>query len=195
MLVRFALGLLLLCVGMPACLQLLYLTIAAHPGPPQDPWAVAFGLGCGVAIALMLRPTWFFHTWLHENCHLLMCTLFWLRIDQFQASSGNGGVVVHQKVDPFRTTVIALAPYTLPLLLVPLAVARICVPAGPWRQALTAAVVCAAVHHLASVIHNVRSNFWRADGDLAIAGRFLSLVAISEMLVLVTTGVVWVLWR
>ena len=192
--VRFALGLLLLCVGMPACLQLLWLTIQSHSGPPQDPYAAAIGLGFGLAIALVMRPTWFIHTWLHENCHLEMCMLFWLRIEQFQASSGNGGSVVHQQVDPVRTTIIALAPYTLPLLLLPLALARYFVPAGPWRQVLTALVVCAAIHHVVSVFHNVRTNFWPANGDLAVAGRFLSLVVISEILLLLASGLIWLLW-
>jgi hypothetical protein len=192
--VRFALGLLLLCLGMPACLQLFCLTLQAHPGPPQDVVGFACGLGAGLVLAILMRPTWFFHTWLHENCHLAMCVLFWLRIEQFQASSGNGGVVVHQRADPVRTTIIALAPYTLPLLLLPLAIARYFVPAGPWRQAVTALVVCAAIHHVISVFHNVRANFWPADGDLAVAGRFFSLVAIAEVLVLVAAGLVWLLW-
>jgi hypothetical protein len=192
--VRFALGLLLLCLGLPGCVQLLCLTIAAHPGEPQDPWAVAFGLGCGVALGAMMRPTWFFHTWMHENSHLLMCSLFWLRIDQFQASSGQGGAVVYEHVGPIRRTLIALAPYTLPLILLPLALARWLVPAGWWREGLSAAVACAAVHHLVAVFHNVRTNFWAGDGDLAVAGRFFSLVAIVEMLLLVAAGLVVVLW-
>jgi hypothetical protein len=94
-----------------------------------------------------------------------------------------------------RATVIALAPYTLPVLLAPVLVLRIFAPEPSiWRATLAAAAGFFFVHHLHGLWHNVRLNFWGRQADLAKAGRPLSAVVISGVLCLVLTWWLDVLW-
>ena len=57
------------------------------------------------------------HTFIHECCHHHVLALF-VRV-KGSGLRDKGGYVTHIKTDPLRTILIAIAPYTLPLLLAP----------------------------------------------------------------------------
>lgn len=155
--------------------------------PPHDPWSVLIGVGLAVPLVLWQRPNWFIHTFVHELCHLFVSILVLFRLPRdFRASAGQGGFVMHVKTDPVRTTLIAIAPYALPLLLVPVLIARMIVTApGTWRSVLSGAVAFLVVHHLHALYYNIRLNLWSKEADLVRVGRPLSFV-------LIATAAIWV---
>jgi hypothetical protein len=110
------------------------------------------------------------------------------------ASDGRGGEVEHAQTGPVRTTLIALAPYTIPLVLGPLLAARALTPEGPARSVLTALCAIAYLTHLTGLIHNIRLNLRDAKGDLAKVGRPLALTVIACMALLTTALAISVLW-
>ncbi|MBA2480662.1 MAG: hypothetical protein H0V44_08370, partial [Planctomycetes bacterium] len=99
------------------------------------------------------------------------------------------------QVGRLRASLIALAPYTLPLVLVPLLAGRWFAPEGALRSLLSALAVVAYVTHLTALVHNIRLNFRDPTGDLALVGRPLAIIAIVCALILVTAGTIVVLWR
>ncbi len=110
-------------------------------------------------------------------------------------TDGRGGEVEHNQTDPVRTTLIAIAPYTVPLLLGPALLARM------WWHGPTAAIilsgVCAFlfVAHVQGLVLNIRLNFWGEKADLPRVGRFLALVLIIGTFLLLTAGTIEVLWQ
>ena len=143
----------------------------------------------------MEKPNWLIHTLIHEACHALMCIIFFVKIHDFRATHGQGGVVAHDKTDPLRHLFILLAPYTIPLVLGPLLLARWYwadhPSAMPWLQA---ACAWAIIHHLHGLYHNIRINFWGKDADLTKAGKPLSVVVIATVLLAtlgLTARVIW----
>jgi hypothetical protein len=144
---------------------------------------IAGGFVAGILWIIWRRPNWLIHTFIHEACHALACLLLGVRIRNFQASDGKGGKVVHDKVDALRGTIIALAPYTLPLVLLPLLLWRAFNGHLPWLSGL---VTFFWVYHLHGLYHNVRLNFWGKQADLSKAGKPLSIAAIATALFLVT---------
>jgi hypothetical protein len=154
-------------------------------GPPQDALQLALGVGLGARLV---------HTTIHEACHALVALLLLVPVRSFQVSDGQGGAVLHDRVDWLRTTIIAIAPYTLPLLLVPAMIAQE-FAAPSWRPAATFAVGLLGVHHLHALWHNVRLNFLGRQSDLARCGRLLSLVLIAGGLLGLAGWLMRVLWR
>lgn len=162
-------------------------------GPPQDQAQLAAGVGFCALLVWWRRPNWLIHTTIHETCHALVCVLLLVPVRRFQVSDGQGGAVLHDQVDWLRTTLIAIAPYTVPLLLVPALIAQEFVP-PEWRPAATFAVGLLAVHHLHGLWHNVRLNFLGKQSDLARIGRLLSLVLIACALLGLAGLLMRVLW-
>lgn len=163
-------------------------------GQPQDPTQLAAGVGLGALLVWWRRPNWLVHTTIHETCHALVCILLLVPVRQFQVSDGQGGAVLHDRVDWLRTTVIAIAPYTLPLLLAPALIAQqFATPT--WRPTATFAVGLLAMHHLHGLWHNVRLNFIGRQSDLARIGRLLSLVLIACALLALSGWIMLVLWE
>lgn len=193
--VRVAIGVVLAVVALPWCVHLLTTSIALAHGLPSHPWSLASGLLLGAGLVWWRKPNWLVHTFIHEACHAVLCIVLRVRITAFQATDGQGGAVLHRKVDPLRTTLIALAPYTLPLLLGPLLLARqmIEVPSTAGRV-LTFLVGFFTVHHLHGLYHNIRINFWGRQADLTRAGKILSLVVILGVHCLLGAWWVAVLW-
>lgn len=150
-------------------------------GQPEDAFALATGVLLAAALVWWRRPNWLVHTLIHEACHALVATVLLVRVRAFQASDGQGGAVLHDRVDWPRTVLIAIAPYTLPLLLLPALLAQETVPLR-WRPLASFAVGALAVHHLHGLWHNVRLNFLHRQADLPRVGRLLSLVLISAAL-------------
>jgi hypothetical protein len=187
-------------VGLPWCALILYRVWLshvwqAHDRLPQDPFAVLMGLLMGLALVLWKKPNWLLHTSIHECCHLLACLGLFVPVRSFQASDGQGGMVTHDRPDPLRDTLIAIAPYTIPFLLVPALLARVLVPEGPWRALTSGLSAFAFVQHLQGLYHNIRLNFWGKDSDLARVGRPLSGVLIAGALMLVAAWVINTLWE
>jgi len=121
---RLVIGIVLAIVALPWCFALLLQRAQLVHGTPFHPWALAAGVILAAALVWWRKPNWLVHTFIHEACHAMLCVVLRVRISSFQATDGRGGAVIHQKVDPLRTTVIALAPYTLPLLLAPVLLLR-----------------------------------------------------------------------
>ena len=162
-------------------------------GQPQDSTQLLAGVGLGALLVWWRRPNWLIHTIIHETCHALVALLLLVPVRQFQVSDGQGGAVLHDKVDWLRTTLIAIAPYALPLLLVPALIAQEFAPPA-WRPAATFAIGLLAVHHLHALWHNVRLNFLGRQSDLARIGRLLSLVLIACALLALSGWMLRVLW-
>ncbi len=193
--IRLALAVLVLCVGLPASVQVLLDVTATRRHLPEEAMAMACGLAIGLLIIFLRRPNWLLHTMVHEACHGLACLMMGVKVHRVMASDGRGGVVEHAPVGRLRTAVISLAPYTLPLLLAPLLIARWFSPEGALRSVLSALAVIAYVTHLTALTHNIRLNLRDPKGDLAVVGRALSLAVIGCVLILVTAATIVVLWR
>lgn len=193
--VRTLLGAALAVLVLPACTTLLWAELTDLHAPPPHPWALGLGAALGSALVWWRRPNWLVHTLIHESCHALVATLLGVRVRAFQATDGQGGAVIHAKVDPLRTTLIALAPYLLPLLLAPALLARVLVAApGTAAMTLHLAIGFLTVHHLHGLYHNVRLNFWGRQADLTRAGKLLSLVAILAVHALLAVGWLRAVW-
>jgi hypothetical protein len=176
-LLSLPLALLIGLVALPSLARWLGAVQAGLSGLPQDPAHAAAGVVLGAALVWWRRPNWLVHTTIHEACHALVCVLLLVPVRRFQVSDGQGGAVLHDRVDWLRTTLIAIAPYTVPLLLGPALVAQELVPRG-WRPLASFAVGLLAVHHVHALWHNVRLNFRGRQSDLARVGRALSGVLI-----------------
>ena len=151
---------------------------------PHDGWWPVSGMLVAAGMVWWKRPSWLVHTILHETCHALVCWLLLVRIRNFQASDGQGGKVIHDKTDPIRSTIISLAPYTLPLLLLPVMIGHhFAHPQTRHWWAFFAGFFL--VHHLHGLFHNIRLNHRGAQADLVKSGRLLSLVVIAGVLLLV----------
>ena len=192
---RGLLAVLLAVFAVPAAWDLLVTVVQARRFVPPVPWAIGGGAVLGILISCWRKPDWLLHTMLHESCHALACLVLRVPIRSFAATDGKGGAVEHDACDPLRGTLIAIAPYTLPLLLVPALIARAFVVPGPAQALLSVVVGFLFITHLVSLVRNIRTNFWGADGDLAKAGRPLSLVLIVLALLATLAGTVIALWR
>jgi len=162
-------------------------------GPPQDPAHLAAGAAVAAALVWWKQPNWLVHTTIHEACHALVCLVLLVPVRRFQVSDGRGGAVLHDQTDWPRTVLIAIAPYTLPLLLTPALITQEFAPAA-WRPWATFAVGLLAIHHLHGLWHNVRLNFLGSQSDLARIGRLLSLVLITGALLGLGGVMMRVLW-
>ena len=191
---RVLLALLVLLAGVPLCLEVLLRTIDARRHASEDPLWLAAGLMLGVVLIFTKRPNWLLHTAQHEACHWLACVLLGVRVHRVMASDGRGGEVEHAVVGPVRTTLIALAPYTLPLVLGPLLLARALTPEGAVRSLLSAACAIAYLTHVTGLIHNIRLNLFDPKGDLVKVGRPLALALILCANLLLTAFAISVLW-
>jgi hypothetical protein len=181
----------------PQALDLAVRTVLSRTDPwsaPQDPWAVLLGLVVGVAWMSWRRPSWFWHTWVHEHAHLAACLVLGVRIRALAASDGRGGSLDYDAVDPVRGSLIALAPYVVPLALLPLLLLQEALPAGPWRQAASGLATVACGTHLHGLWHNIRLNSTGPESDLVRVGRPLAAVVILIALLLLMTAVFAVLW-
>jgi len=178
----------------PAAAQVLMATVNHHRHAPVDAWWVGLGLALGLVVTLWRRPNWFIHTLIHETCHLLVATALLVPVHRLVVSDGRGGQVEHQATGPLRSALIALAPYTLPLVLAPLLIARALTGEGTARGILSAACALGYITHLTGLFHNLRLNLRDATGDLARVGRVLSLAVIATVLQLVTAWTCAVLW-
>jgi hypothetical protein len=187
-------------VGLPWCAQVLgwswrHHVATAPQGLPQDPWAVALGAGAALALVWWKKPNWFLHTLIHEAGHALMCALLWVPIRSFRVSRDQGGEVVYDRPGVLRGALIAIAPYTVPLPLIPaLLVVRLAPDGSPWQAIGAALSAFAFVLHLQGLWHNLRLN-WRGDGsDLVRLGRSLAAVLIAGVLLLVCAWTIAMLW-
>jgi len=92
---------------------------------------------------------------------------------------------------------VQIAPYTVPMLLLPALFARhlLVTGPGPWRHVLSAAVAFLVVHHLQSLYHNVRINVSGDQADLVKVGRPLSFVLIALAQLLLAAWTIRALWR
>lgn len=193
--IRNGLGLVLGFFALPWCVSLLLSTCERHAYWPRYPLAVASGLAVGGLLMFLRRPNLLLHTFVHEACHALLCLLTFVKIRGMSFTDGRGGEVEHNQTDPVRTTLIAIAPYTVPLLLGPALLARM------WWHGPTAAIilsgVCAFlfVAHVQGLVLNIRLNFWGEKADLPRVGRFLALVLIIGTFLLLTAGTIEVLWQ
>ena len=186
--------------ALPWCVQVLVWTWQRYVVPatfhlPLDPWAV----GCGVAGALLLmwwkKPNWFLHTLIHEAGHALMCAALWVQIRSFRVSRDQGGEVAYDRPDPLRAALIGIAPYTVPLPLIPaLLIVRLAAEGTVWHVAGSALSAFAYALHLQSLWHNLRLNWRGDDSDLVRLGRPLAAVLITGVLLLVTAWTVGMLW-
>jgi hypothetical protein len=191
---RFLVGLVLGVTLLPAGVWLVARIARGLSSPwPEDPiWLIA-GAGIGVLFATM-RPNWLLHTFLHECAHAVACLALGVRIRSFTATAGNGGCVEYDAPGPVRNTLIAIAPYTLPLVAGPLLVVQHLAGERDWRPAATLLCGWALVAHLHGLYHNIRLNFFGTDSDLATTGRLLGLVLIACGLCLLAALAMAVLW-
>lgn len=193
-LIRNTLGLVVGFFALPWCLSVVISTIERHAYWPRFPVSIGVGVAIGVIGMFVRRPNLLFHTFVHETCHALLCLLTFVKIRGVSFTDGRGGQVEHDQADPLRTTLIVIAPYTVPLLLGPALLARMW-----WRDETAALIlsgVCAFLYvaHLHGLALNIRLNFWGEQADLPRVGRFLALVLIIGTLLLVTAGTIEVLW-
>lgn len=180
----------------PICWDVLLWAGKAVRWPIPDNIAAIAGAGVALLFVFWRRPNWFIHTALHELCHFIMCLLVLVRPTGISISDGRGGAVEHVETDPFRSTLIQIAPYTLPLLLLPVLITRhfyITEP-GEWRHVLSAAVSFLFVLHLEGLYHNVRINISGDQADLVKVGRPLSFVLIVLVLMLLSAWTIKALW-
>ncbi len=161
---------------------------------PQDMWALVIGGVLGAVLVIWRAPSWFWHTWVHEHCHLVACLVLGVRVRAIAASDGKGGALDFDEVDPLRGVLIAIAPYTLPLVLLPLLLVQECFPPTPWRMAATGLCALAFMLHLQGLWHNIRINISGTDSDLVRVGRPLSLVLIVLALAGAVSATIAVLW-
>ena len=193
-LIRNALGLVLGFFALPWCLSVLITTIERHAYWPRFPVAIGVGAAVGIILMFVRRPNLLFHTFVHEACHALLCLLTFVRIRGVSFTDGRGGQVEHDQADPVRTTLIAIAPYTVPLLLGPALLARLWWHDEIASHALSGVCAFLFVAHLHGLALNIRLNFWGTEADLPRVGRFLALVVILGTLLLLTAGTIEVLW-
>ncbi len=161
---------------------------------PEDPLPVAIGLVVGLALIFWRRPSGLLHTFLHELAHACACWLLFVRVHGFQVTRRKGGEVEHDACDPIRHTLILIAPYTVPMVLLPLAIAQECLAPGLARQILSGLVAWAFFSHLHGLWLNVSGNCLGTEADLYKVGRPLSFVAILGALALTFASTVWILW-
>jgi hypothetical protein len=186
--------------GLPWCATVMMDLIAtrilhAADPYPEHPGAAVVGLIIGVALIAWKRPNWFIHTSIHEFCHLLACLALLVRPRSFATSDGDGGAVTYERCDALRDTIIAMAPYSLPLILGSALLVRRFIPdQGIWPAVATAFASFAYLQHLQALYHNVRLNFWGNETDLARVGRPLALVLITGGVMLVTGWTIHELW-
>ena len=163
--------------------------------PQEDRLGILIGACCGIAFVLWKRPNAFIHTFVHEACHAILCLSLGVRVTSFRVTNGDGGAVGHTSVDPFRGTIISIAPYTLPLLL------GICLGFRMWfdeptttRHVLSALCAFFFVHHLQALYYNIRINMWGKQADLVKVGRPLSAILIATALCFTTFWTIKVFW-
>ena len=193
--IRFLIGLGLGVTLLPLCAWVFERAVRhAQAGLPEDPIAALIGLLIGLAVIACWQPNWFVHTFLHESAHAIACVVLRVKLRSFRASHGKGGDVQFDACDPLRATLIAIAPYTLPLIPLPLLAAQQLAGHASWRWALTLLAVWGLVAHLHGLWHNLRLNFSARDGDLATTGRLLGLVLIACALLLTAAAAVRALW-
>lgn len=176
----------------PICFDVLHWAARHLRWPPPDAAATIGGAGLGVLFILWRRPNWFIHTAVHELCHLVVCLLVFVRPTGISVTDGRGGAVEHIETGPVRSTLIQIAPYTLPLLLTPVLVVRhfIITDPEPWRHVLSGLAAFLYVTHLQALYHNIRINISGEQADLVKVGRPLSFVLIALAMMLVSA---WVL--
>lgn len=186
-----------LAVGLgPICFDVLHWASRDLRWPPPDAAATVGGAALGLLFLLWRKPNWFIHTAVHELCHLIVCLLVFVRPTGISITDGRGGAVEHLETGPIRSTLIQIAPYTLPLLLAPVLITRhfIITDPDPWRQVLSGAAAFLAVTHLQALYHNIRINISGDQADLVKVGRPLSFVLIALVLMLVSAWVIRALW-
>ena len=191
--IRWVIALVIFCSVLPWSVHLLEQTWQQRNFMPTHGLAVLSGLFLGIALVFWKKPNWLIHTLIHESAHAIACLMLGVRIRNFQASDGKGGMVVHDKTGPVRSTIISLAPYTLPLILIPLFIAHLFIQDAHYRLVLSGLICFAFVHHVHGLYHNIRLNFWGKQADLSKAGKPLSIACISSCLALVTAWTLRVL--
>ncbi len=180
----------------PICFDVLQWAAKVVVWPLPDSVASIAGAAVGLLFLFWRKPNGFVHTAVHELCHFITCLLVFVRPTGISITDGRGGAVEHIETDPIRSTLIQIAPYTLPLLLTPVLIVRqfIVIEPGPWRHALSAAVAFFAITHLQALYHNIRINISGEQADLVKVGRPLSFVLIALALMLVAAWTIRVLW-
>ena len=192
---RLIIGVVLALFALPVCVQLaLWVARRQNRWSPEDPLAVAIGISLGLLWLLWRRPQNFWHTWLHELAHAIACVVLRVRLLGFKVTEGRGGEVEHAPCDPLRAALIVIAPYTLPLLLLPALLAQWALPSGVARECASGACGFLIVNHLHGLFLNLRLNFLGSDSDLARTGRVLGLVLVAIALLLLCALVIQVLW-
>lgn len=187
-------------VALPWCVQALVWiwqrdVVPARFHLPQDPWSVVCGMVGALALMWWKKPNWFLHTLIHESSHALMCALLWVPIRSFRVSRDQGGEVVYDRPDPLRAALIGIAPYTVPLVLIPaLLIVRLSAVGSVWHHVGSALSALAFVLHLQSLWHNLRLNWRGDDSDLVRLGRPLALVLIVGAVLLVGAWTIVMLW-
>lgn len=194
-LIRWLIALVIFATILPLSWTILVDTWGQVRGLMPHGGAIAIGIAAGIAWIIWRKPNWLLHTLVHEGCHAIACLLLGVKIHNFQASDGKGGVVIHSRTDPIRTTIIALAPYTLPLLLGIVLLLRWAIRDPAWAPWLSGLAGFFYVDHLHGLYHNIRLNFWGKQADLSRASKPLSIAAISSALCLTTAFTLWVLYE
>ena len=166
-----------------------------HALPQEDLVAIGVGALVGVLLVFWKRPNAFVHTFIHEACHAILCLLLGVKVTSFQVTGDQGGAVGHESVDPFRGTIISIAPYTLPLLLAIALLFRMWFnEPSQGRTVLSGLCALLFIHHLQALYHNVRINMWGKQADLVKVGRPLSAVLIAIALCFTACWTILVLW-
>lgn len=196
-LVRLLVGIALAAGAGPICWDVLLWAAKGVRWPIPDAIATLGGGALGILFVFWRRPNGFIHTYIHEHCHLFVYVALHGRTPMgLHVSDGQGGALEHIETDPIRSTIVQIAPYTLPLLLLPALVARhffVSEP-GAWRHVLSGAVAFLFATHLQGLYHNVRINISGNQSDLVKVGRPLSFVLISLVLMLVSAWTLRALW-
>ena len=194
--VRVLVGLLIGLAVLPFCIDLLLHVIQQRRHLPPDALALGGGLVLGAVLGFWRRPHELLHTMLHEAAHAFACLVLFVRIQRIAASAGKGGEVTHDAVDPIRTALIAIAPYTLPLILGPALLARaLVVEPTPWRAGLQALVGLLFMTHLAGLGRNLSRNWQGPGADIPRVGHLTAAVLVTIALLLVLSATIVVCWR